>query len=162
MPVEKSITDDRSFFYGDDEILLQTRLIINYAVLFPAFGSTQTVIRTGINDAQISRLANQETLQGSGAYLFSALIVAQKIAGNVPVILINEPRPSPIVSQSDYLQYRQEMLNLDKEQHWNFLDLWNLVSDDGFLDSIHRNTNGEAVFNKTVVAAALKMACGND
>ena len=51
---------------------------------------------------------DQEDLPGSGDYLFSALTAAPKIAGNIPFILINQPRPSLVVSQPDYLQYRRE------------------------------------------------------
>ena len=65
-----------------------------------------------------------------------------------------------VVTQTDYLQYRQELLRLNGEQHWIFLDLWNLVPDKDFIDKIHRNADGETLFDKAVMPAILKIACG--
>ena len=65
-----------------------------------------------------------------------------------------------VVTQADYVQYRQALLNLSGEQPWFFLDLWNLVSDRDFIDKIHRNADGEVLFNKAVLPAILEIACG--
>ncbi len=161
--LDNSSASERPFFYGSGEILLQTRLIINYSLLFPAYRNTQLVVKTALNDLRAKNVLNpnQESLPASGDYLFSALMAARKIAGSIPLILINEPRPSAIVSQQSYLQYREEMLNLNRNQRWTFLDLWNLVPDTGFLDTIHRNDIGNALFNKTVMQAILNVACAN-
>jgi hypothetical protein len=159
LPAGTSLTNGRSIFNGGNEIRLQTRLAINYGILFPAFGSSREVIKMGFNGGAANNAENQETLLGSGDYVFSALTVAPKIAGDIPFVFINEPRPNSVVIQPDYLQYRQEILSLSREQHWNFLDLWNLIPDNGFLDTIHRNATGEHLFNKIVIQAILGVAC---
>jgi hypothetical protein len=159
IPTDQSITGGGSFFSGGDEIRLQTRLVLNYAILFPAIRSPQRIIQTAINDIKTNNAADQEALPGSGAYLFSALTAAPKMAGGIPFLLINEPRPSVVVTQTDYLQYRQELLSLNGEQHWIFLDLWNLVPDKDFSDKIHRNADGEMLFDKAVMSAILQTAC---
>ncbi len=149
-----------SFFFGGDKIRLQTRLVLNYAILFPAIRSPQRLIQSAINDIKTNNAADQETLPASGAYLFSALTAAPKIAGGVPFLLINEPRPSVVVAQTDYLEYRQELLSLNGGQHWIFLDLWNLAPDKDFIDKIHRNADGEVLYNKAVLPSILEIACG--
>ena len=159
IPADQSLTGG-SFFSGDDKIRLQTRLVINYAVLFPAIRSPQRIIQNAINDIKTNNAADQETLPVSGAYLFSALTAAPKIVGAVPFLLINEPRPSVVVTQTDFLQYRQELLSLNGEQHWIFLDLWSLVPDKDFIDKIHRNADGEVLYNKAVLPSILEIACG--
>jgi hypothetical protein len=162
MPPNQSITGSRSFFSGGDRIRLQTRLVLNYAVLFPAIRSPQRIIQTAINDIKANNAADQETLPASGAYLFSALTAASKITGGIPLLLINQPRPSVVVTQTDYLQYRQELLSLGGKQHWIFLDLWNLVPDRDFIDKIHRNADGEVLYNKAVLPSILEIACGRE
>jgi hypothetical protein len=159
MPADQSYTNGISFLSGADEILLQTRLLINYSVLFPAFGSSRAVIETGFEDVVGNNGETQQVLPGSGVYLFSALTAASKIAGDIPLIMINEPRPRVVVTQADYLQYRQELLSLNGGQPWFFLDLWNLVPDRDFIDKIHRNADGEVVYNKAVLPAILGIAC---
>ena len=43
----------------------------------------------------------------------------KEISNGVPVMLINEPRPSVMVAHQDYLQYPEGMLtDLSKEQRW--------------------------------------------
>ena len=160
IPLNQSFNGSGLFFSGGDKVRLQTRLVINYAVLFPAIRSPQRVIQTAINDIKANNVADQEALPGSGAYLFSALTTAPKIAGGIPFLLINQPRPSVVVTQADYVQYRQALLNLSGEQPWFFLDLWNLVSDRDFIDKIHRNADGELLFNKAVLPAISEIACG--
>jgi len=159
MPLDQSLNRSGSFFSGGDKIRLQTRLVLNYAILFPAIRNPQRMIQTATNDIKTNNAADQETLPASGAYLFSALTVAPKIAGTIPFLLINQPRPSVVVTQTDYLQYGQELLSLASEQHWIFLNLWNLVPDKDFIDKIHRNADGEVLFNRAVLPAILEIAC---
>ena len=65
-----------------------------------------------------------------------------------------------VVTQTDFLQYWQELLSLTGEQHWIFLDLWNLAPDKDFIDKIHRNADGEVLYNKAVLPSILEIACG--
>jgi len=156
---DQSYTSVASLFHGADEILLQTRLVINYEVLFPAFGNTQKVIQIGLHDVRTDN-TEEGTNVGNGANLYSALAAAQSMVGSTPLIVINEPRPSSVVTQPDYLEYRQKMLNLARGKRWSFLDLWNLVPDQDFLDTIHRTAGGETLFDKATVPAILDIACG--
>ena len=164
--VGEPLISARSLFPGSNEILMQTRLVINYSVLLPAMKSSRAKIQIGFyhqfDQPETNNLATQETLPGNGDYLFSALPAAQKLAGHVPVILINEPRPTAIVSQQDYERYRKEIFNLIGKQHWTVLDLWNLIPDAGFQDTIHRNDKGEVLFNTTVVPAIINIACSKN
>ena len=159
IPADQSMTG-RSFFSGGDKIRLQTRLVLNYAILFPAIRSPQRIIQTAINDIKANNAADQEALPASGAYLFSALTAASQIAGDAPLMLIDMPRPSIVVTQADYLQYRHGLSSLNTEQHWSFLDLGNLIPDKDFIDKIHRNADGETLFDKAVIPAILEIACG--
>jgi hypothetical protein len=159
IPLDQSLNRSSSFFSGGDKIRLQTRLVLNYAILFPAIRNPQRMIQTATNDIKTNNSADQETLPPSGTYLFSALTAAPKIAGGIPFLLINQPRPSEVVAQADYMQYRQELLSLTSEQHWIFLDLWNLVPDEDFTDKIHRDTEGETLYDKAAMPAILQASC---
>ncbi len=86
LPADTSLTNSRSIFYGGNEIRLETRLAINYGILFPAFGNTRNAVQVGFDGGVANNAENQETLPGSGDYLFSALTVAPKIASDIPLI----------------------------------------------------------------------------
>jgi hypothetical protein len=160
LPANKSFTNGMSLFSEEGKIRLQTRLFFDYEVLFPAIRSPQKIILTAANDVKAANLTNQEAAPGNGDYSFSALMAASQIAGDVPLMLIDMPRPSSVITQADYLQYRQEMLSLNAEGHWSYFDLSNLIPDKDFIDKIHRNADGETLFDKAVLPAIMEIACG--
>ena len=79
-----------------------------------------------------------------------------QIAGNIPVILVNEPmKVLTDVPNSDiyynvyyprwvYDQYRQYMNNAALQNHWNYLDLWNIFPPSDYTDTpLHLNPQAE-------------------
>ena len=86
-----------------------------------------------------------------------------QIAGNTPVILVNEPmKVLANVPNSDiyynvyyprwvYDQYRQYMNNAAMENHWNYLDLWNVFAPSYFTDTpLHLNPQAETELAKMI------------
>ena len=157
--MDASGTND--FFYGGDNVRLQTRLLINYALLFPGIRSPQRITQTALDDVKSANILNQESAPGNGEYLFSALTVASRMVGRVPLMIINAPRPTLVTTQADYLQYQREMLSLSAVQNWNYLDLWNLIPDKDFIDKIHRNAGGENLYDNAVTPAIINVICTN-
>ena len=80
---------------------------------------------------------------------------------NIPVLLINEPRPGVIVNMGPYIQFRKDIVQLSTKERINFLDLGNLVPDQDFVDRIHRNDKGEMLFEKAVTPVIKALACGH-
>ncbi len=92
----------------------------------------------------------------------------EQVAGKVPVILINQPMqvltnvPNSDVRYNDYYprwvydQYRQ-YLSAAAQNHWNYLDLWNIFPPEYFTDTpLHLIPNGEAELAKTIAPAVIK------
>ena len=86
------------------------------------------------------------------------------------VLLVNEPMLISHGTNSDirynffyprwaYDQYRQLLSERTARNHWNYLDLWNLVPSDEFTNSaIHLTPSGEASLANTI-AAAIQALC---
>lgn len=99
---------------------------------------------------------------------FSPITVGQKIAGTVPLWIINEPMLISSGKNSDLRynffyprwacdQFRQIMVDQVKVQNWNYLDLWDLVSKDQFTNSaIHLTPAGESLLVKRIAAELKK------
>ena len=86
-----------------------------------------------------------------------------QIAGSVPVVLINEPtKVLTNVLNSDiyynayyprwiYDQYRQYMNNAAMQNHWNYLDLWNIFPPSYYTDTpLHLNPEAETELAKRI------------
>ena len=92
-----------------------------------------------------------------------------EIAGSVPVVLVNEPtKVLTDVPNSDiyynamyprwiYDQYRQYMNKTAMENHWNYLDLWNVFPPNHFTDTpLHLNPQAETELAKIIAPSLIK------
>ncbi|HTP09666.1 MAG TPA: hypothetical protein VMP08_15525 [Anaerolineae bacterium] len=101
---------------------------------------------------------------------FDVLGAGMKMAGDVPVLIINEPMFISSGQNSD-LRYNSfyprwaydqfhEMLN-DKAatNNWHYLDLWDSIAPDEFTDTpVHLTPNGMAQYAKTLGAEVVKLS----
>ncbi len=107
----------------------------------------------------------------TGMLLFSALSAGHDIAGQVPVLIVNEPMY--IVPQANtrvrynagyprwaYDQYRKAMAAQARSAGWNYLDLWRAIPRRYFLDaSLHLGAQGERLLIEKINPALLSIAC---
>jgi hypothetical protein len=102
---------------------------------------------------------------------FNVLEAGLQAAGQVPVLLVNEPILISPGKNSDirydfyyprwaYDQWRQIMGEKAAEQGWNYTDLWNLVPADQFSNSaIHPMPEGEKILAKSIEESLLELHC---
>ncbi len=94
-----------------------------------------------------------------------------QLAGNVPVILVNEPtQVLSNVPNSDiyynvyyprwvYDQYRRYVSDAAGKNHWNYLDLWNVFPSNFFTDTpLHLTPHGETELAK-LIAPTIVQGC---
>ncbi len=110
------------------------------------------------------------TLEGS-ELAFTELDAGFRIAGNTPLILINEPMLISAGKNSDlrynflyprwvYDQWREMMAVRAEAGGWKYLDLWNLVPADEFTNSaIHLNPSGESLLVGRVEQFIMQQSC---
>lgn len=92
-----------------------------------------------------------------------------QIAGSVPVVLINEPiQVLTDVSNSSiyynyyyprwvYDQYRQYVSNMAAQNHWDYLDLWNVFPASYYTDTpLHLTPQGETKLAKMIAPTIVK------
>jgi len=92
-------------------------------------------------------------------------------AGNVPVILVNQPifianglnsevRYNSIYPRWVFDGYRQFILDWAGEQKQSYLDFWNILPPADFADqAFHRNANGEKHFAEQLIPDLQKLTC---
>ncbi len=91
------------------------------------------------------------------------------LAGKTPVILVNEPMlvmsgvPNSNIRYNDYYprwvydQYRQYVSEAAAQNHWNYLDLWNMFPANYFTDTpLHLIPEGELELAKNLASAVQK------
>ncbi len=98
------------------------------------------------------------------------LAAGVEMAGDVPVLLINEPMFISQGENSDirynfyyprwaYDDYRQILGELSEQNNWNYLDLWDIVSNTEFTNSaVHLSQRGSAQFAQRVLDAVIEAA----
>lgn len=101
---------------------------------------------------------------------FELLAAGHRIAGRVPILLVNEPM---LISQGKnshirynffyprwvYDEYRSILSALSKENGWHYLDLWNAVDATQFTNSaIHMNSQGTNQLARQLIEAILEVA----
>jgi hypothetical protein len=145
----------KTIFYQSDGVRNETYLILYYLILDPATGGQNSIFQTALNDA-----ITQVVVPVHGDQLLSILQAFKEMTKGTPVLLINEPRPSVIVNLTQYSQFRKDILYQSSKERIDFLDLWNLVPNQGFVDHVHRNDEGEILFEKAVIPAITAIACG--
>jgi hypothetical protein len=102
---------------------------------------------------------------------FDVLEAGLRAAGDIPVIILNEPMLVSSGKNSNirynffyprwaYDQYRQQMAARAASAHWTYLDLWNLVPADQFTNSaIHLTPAGEALLAERIRQAISQKSC---
>jgi hypothetical protein len=100
---------------------------------------------------------------------FDVIEAGVERVGEVPILLINEPTFISTGENSDlrynfwypqwaYDQYRVLYNNLAEENHWNYLDLWNIVDGAEFTDSpVHLTPAGSHQLSEVVGQAILAL-----
>lgn len=132
-----------------------------YGAMWTATGIDQ-VYPTDYTPAARDLAANTDFLDWQGqmptnGLALDVLQAGMQTAGQTPVLLVNEPILVSSGKNSDlrynfyyprwvYDQYRQILSSQAEIQHWNYLDLWNLVPEDQFTNSaIHLSPHGEGM-----------------
>ncbi len=94
-----------------------------------------------------------------------------KIAGDTPILLVNEPILVSGGQNSDvrynfyyprwaYDQYRQQLDQAADQNGWDYLDAWNIVPESEFTNSaIHMTPFGVSLLAKTVAAKLFATVC---
>jgi hypothetical protein len=107
----------------------------------------------------------------SSLLLFSALSAGQDMAGATPVLIVNEPvylapgadrmvRYNAVYPRWAYDQYREAMSVQARRSGWDYLDLWDAIPPQYFLDaSLHLGAEGERLLIEKISPALLSMAC---
>lgn len=161
---------DRTFI-GQRRPLADLARLQFYGALWSATGIDQTYpadyTRAAHDlEADDSFLDWQNQQIPAGELAFDVLTAGLKVAGTTPVLLVNEPIMVSSGKNSNirynfyyprwaYDQYRQALAEQARTNHWNYLDLWNLVPEDQFTNSaIHLSPAGEGAL-ATAVAGAL-------
>jgi hypothetical protein len=117
-------------------------------------------------------LSDDETFQGLNPPLlhstdlsFDVLVAGIKMAGTIPIVLINEPvyisdgqnsniRYNFFYPRWAYDQYRMMFLDFCQKNELNCQDQWNLISPDKFTNSaIHMNPEGTQQLAEKIIAA---------
>jgi len=103
--------------------------------------------------------------------LMNVLSTAYGVAGDVPVVLVNEPifvadgknhliRYNGFYPRWVYDEYRQYMLDWAKEHNHKLLDYWNALPPKDFADpSFHRRLSGEKRFAELLAPEIKKLEC---
>ena len=159
-----SIGKDLAFYRTDDKIRAEVRLLLYYLVLNPATGNNDNIMSIAIQDASDVTSASMPDLSSasldSRRALDSEILAFKRIINNVPIFLINEPRPGAIVNTDQYKQYVNNLTNLSRTKGIKMMNLAELIPDQDFTTSrIHRNNDGDMLFARAVMPAILDIAC---
>jgi len=105
------------------------------------------------------------------ALMMEALSAGVNLAGDVPLIVINEPifvasgdnheiRYNEFYPRWVYDDYRQFMREWMKGQNFKWLDYWNAIPPEEFSDQyFHRNSSGERRFAELLASEIKKLVC---
>ncbi|MGZ6346063.1 MAG: hypothetical protein ACXWNC_00630 [Anaerolineales bacterium] len=147
-----------------------------YGVLWSATGIDQTY-PTDYQHTQtdfstdISFHDMQPPTLNASSLAFNELEAGMRIAGNTPIILMNEPMLISAGKNSDlrynffyprwaYDQWREMMIARAGAGRWNYLDLWNIVPAKEFTNSaIHLTSTGESLLAGRVEQYITEQGC---
>ena len=103
--------------------------------------------------------------------LFNALDAGHKIAGSVPILIVNEPifiaagqnsdiRYNDIYPRWAFDEYREALAAKAQEMSWNYLDVWDAVPAGDFSDTgLHVSGEGERMLIARLNPVFWKIAC---
>lgn len=171
MPVDNT-TWTQKILFGQRRSIADWYRLQLYGVMWAATGIDQTypmdytpAQRDLEADSKFNSLAETDL---APLLDLSPLEVGKKVAGDVPLRIINEPMLVSTGTNSDirynffyprwaYDQYRQVMLAQAGVQGWHYLDLWDLVPQEQFTNSaIHLTPAGEALLVQRIAAELQK------
>jgi hypothetical protein len=107
----------------------------------------------------------------SDLLLFSALTAGHNLADTVPVLVVNEPiyiaketlatvRYNVVYPRWVYDQYREVFQSQAQSAGWNYLDLWNTVPREYFLDGgLHLSAAGERLLIEKLTPVLPSLGC---
>jgi hypothetical protein len=113
----------------------------------------------------------EESVSLSDSLMLDVLSAGYKLAGDAPVVLINEPifiaegknyliRYNVFYPRWAYDEYRQWMVQWAEKEGFPFLDYWNALPPTGFSDqNFHRSSSGEEQFAKLLAPEIQKLVC---
>ena len=100
---------------------------------------------------------------------FNFLRAGIKIAGDIPVIFINEPilidetnpvRYNQVYPRWAFDQYRDSLTRLSTENAWTYIDMWDLLPKEEFTDTdFHRTFTGETKVMQELVPVIQAESC---
>jgi hypothetical protein len=108
-----------------------------------------------------------ETSFQAGDLALDVLSAGHKLAGNIPMLMINEPIFIADGRNSDvrynfwypkwaYDHYRDLLAQTAKSEHWNYVDLWDRIAPEDFTDSpVHMNAHGSQEMSQLVGQAII-------
>ena len=145
-----------------------------YGILWSATGIDQDIPETYTarqedlqNDLSFHNLKPDQIQENDLA--FDILGAGIEMAGNTPVLLINEPMFISRGKNSDirynfyyprwaYDGYRQLLSVISNQKGWNYKDYWNVIPADDFTNSaVHMDSNGTTIFARQVMEAILEL-----
>jgi len=103
--------------------------------------------------------------------LLGALTAGRDIAGEIPVLLVNEPifvangmnsdvRYNDLYPRWAYDQYRGLLAEQAQQNSINYLDMWNVVPSEFFVDTpLHLSVDGERLLAEQLNPKLLSMVC---
>jgi hypothetical protein len=122
------------------------------------------------SDSLESDFGNPESLNFD-KNLFDVLRAGQGVAGDLPLLLVNEPifiayganseiRYNDFYPRWVYDEYRIYLDKITRSEKMNYLDLWNVVPSSEFTDSpFHRSPEGEKMLADLVSSQLLSLTC---
>lgn len=123
------------------------------------------------DDIHYGNLSPGESSNLFDSLLMGVLSAGYRIAGDVPVVLVNEPmfiaqgknhqlRYNDSYPRWIYDDYRQFILKWTESQNRQILDYWNALPPNDFADqNFHRNPKGEKLFAELLASGIKKLAC---
>ncbi|RPJ29272.1 MAG: hypothetical protein EHM33_01490 [Chloroflexi bacterium] len=103
--------------------------------------------------------------------LFSALTAGHAMADSIPVLIVNEPiyvasgvnatvRYNVNYPRWAYDEYRQNITLQMQNSEWNYLDLWNVIPPEYFLEpGLHLGVEGERLLIEQINPTLQSLAC---
>ena len=167
--VDKTIFGRRSFLAR----LIKLQML---GFLWFATGKDTDLVKVpqAMSNDVTDELEYRESLPGSDPAAFmlmDALTAGHDIAGDIPVLLVNEPifvatglnsgiRYNNFYPRWAYDQYRDVVASQARENGWNYLDLWDSIPSSYFTDSpLYLNVDGERLLAENLNTAVRSMVC---
>jgi hypothetical protein len=178
----KALAEQPTVFY-QDTIVEQRSFLARWlklqmlGVLWHAAGDDFHLERGGMEiiSADVKKDPNYRDLPpGSDlrvSLLLDALTAGREVAGEVPVLLVNEPifvasglhsdvRYNDLYPRWAYDQYRGLLAQQAQQNSVNYLDMWNAIPPEFFTDTpLHLSADGERLFAGQLNSKLLSVVC---